>query len=408
MKIELSLIMKICVFCSIIYSSIMSAPATASAIKEFELKTGKGVTGEINWPGGEFSAWSGNIIILVGSLAYSDRDGWSLSTPSSTWADRLPKKELADSLVKSGNMVARFENPGVRSTIKQCRSIANQSLPNQIGLAKYCVDEFASKQVTQDDMLDSIDAVVNYLKMTVPKGANKIVLFGMSEGIAHIAKIIDDRRISVAAVVAVGSPPMPLKDVTRWQFVDRVVDSVFMLDKEKRGFVSNDEVIKAFERKEIDFMSFSETLLNLKDGRWDDGNIIILRKRLEFNYERALSTIKNKSIGTENGFLPNGAEIPLFPSSLIELHFFDDLDPVKVLKDKNIPSIWFFGGLDKQINVEESRFLLSKDINLKTQFRLYTDRHHLLSKSADLDWMEIEFMRFVSQDVTAFIGQTLK
>lgn len=367
------------------------------------------ITGQIDWPGGKLDRWHGPVVAFVSSGNPNDRDGWLVRAMETVWADRLPLKELSNALVSEGVAVIRFDNPGVLRPQLKCRETILKAGLSADVVRHRCLDARILAGFTVEKYQRSIEAVLMHVQRVMPAARDRLVLFGFSEGLVHAASIADRGFVRLRGLVSIGSPAEPLESLTRWQAVDRMMETLSEFDLNADGIVSNSEIQEGYGRGIGNVMGIEGWFS--KTGYWNAENRDVLKAELEAVYAVFR---RETDTGTEAGKLEwtsqkNGVLIPDMTDALWHLHFYGQVASAEVMHRLGIPGLFMWGGKDKQVSVPRQVKLVD-ELNQQggsIRYLRFPDRHHLLSLRRDLDWVEPGFMPVIAKEVRTFLEHCL-
>lgn len=384
-------------------------------IKEFSVEASDNsdsMNGQIEWPVGEVRDWDGPVIVFISSTNPMNRDGWGVRSLETVWAERSPLKDLSLALLNKNNMVVRFDNPGVLLPSKLCREkIRDEGLTEAILLDR-CFDVDVLYKQTPERYVRNLEQVLAQIEKLVPAAKKQMVLMGFSEGLSHAIEIVRRGRFTPKAVVSIGSPAQPLKNLTYWQAVDRIVELMSDFD------LNRDDIITTAEMKEAHANGVGSFVGNIKgllppNGQWKKSELWKIREIMEREFKNLMIQIRKEQIslrGNKQESLQwskneNGVAVPDITTSAINAHFLNDVDPVKVLSKHKIPSLWLWGALDKQVSaVRQRQWLMDHQTpHDKFKYIIIPGRHHLLSTKEDKDWFEIIYAEEVANFIEPFL-----
>ncbi|GJJ03883.1 hypothetical protein RugamoR64_44210 [Duganella rhizosphaerae] len=368
------------------------------------------INGQIDWPGGKLDRWTGPVVAFVSSGSPNDRDGWLVRAMETIWADRLPLKDLSSALVSEGVAVIRFDNPGVLQPQLKCRETIFKIGLSVDVLRHRCLDARILGGFTVEKYQRSIEAVLMHVQRIMPAARNRLFLFGFSEGLVHAASIADRGFVRLQGLVSIGSPAESMETVTRWQAIDRMVETLPEFDLNGDGIVSNSEIREGYERGIGNVMGLEGWFS--KTGYWTAENRDVLKTDLEAVY---VQFRRDTDTGTDAGKLEwkpqkNGVLVPDVTDALWHFHFYDQLASAEVMRRLGIPGLFMWGDKDKQVSVTRQVKLIDQLSQQGSSIRYlrFPGRHHLLSQRRDLDWLEPGFMPVIAKEVRAFLDQCLQ
>nr|WP_315486528.1 hypothetical protein [uncultured Undibacterium sp.] len=402
-------------FCALLFAFGFSASASgvrthlSSEITFHVPSSNLSITGQYDWKQGAIKQWTGPVVLFVNAMVLSNRNGWALQSLQTDAADRKPLFDLAESLVKRGFMVVRFENFGVYPTSKKCYEKTHKRKFNFNTIRQHCVNIEVAQMQTSESFTAGLRILIEKIEADIPLAKGKLILMGFSEGLSRIVNVLDQSSISASAVISIGSLVEPAKNATKWQATLRVIDLISTFDENSDGFISNEEIVKNFLAGKAPFIGQYKGLLNLEEGGWSKEGLRKLKEKLDAEYEEFSLEIKSLQPALRWVRFDSNTKIPSVTNAVFQYHFLDEVDPIDVLSRRNIPSLWIWGELDQQINVEHQIQLLEKcDCSTLLSKEIIKGRHHLLSKKVDLDWFEPGYAVDIVEMITKFIPRTSK
>lgn len=364
------------------------------------------ITGQYDWKQGAIKQWTGPVVLFVNAMVLSNRNGWALQSLLTDAADRKPLFDLTESLVKRGFMVVRFENFGVYPPSKKCFEKTYKRKFNAQTIQRHCVNIDVAQTQTSELFTAGLRMLIDKIESDIPQAKGKLILMGFSEGLSRIVNVLDQSSISVSAVISIGSLAEPAKNATKWQATLRVIELISTFDENGDGFVSNEEIKKNFGAGKAAFIGQYKGLLNLEEGGWSKEGLRKLKEKLDVEYKEFSLEIKSLQPALRWVRFDSDTKIPSVTNSVFQYHFLDEVDPIEVLSRRNIPSLWIWGALDQQINVEQQIQLLEKcDCSTLFSKEIIKGRHHLLSKNVDLDWFESAYAADIVEMISKFIRE---
>lgn len=219
-----------------------TANGTTSHVETFSLTTADAIStlnGEI-----EFPSYSGSkfpLVVMIPGTGLFDRD---VDFGNGNTDKDLIFKTIAGELVKSGFAVLRYDYRGVKCN-KRTMQQAPTDLDAKEKLLRFfdlCVDHAVRGSVTPENAREDINTIYRFGELNRRVDASRIIVFGHSEGSLNLSYLIGSGSIQPAGAVFMGGLAESLASVIRWQYIDRIVDTVFAMDSNHDEKVSNDEI----------------------------------------------------------------------------------------------------------------------------------------------------------------------
>lgn len=370
------------------------------------------INGQIEWPSGELQDWDGSVIVFISSTNPINRDGWGVRSLETVAANRSPLMDLSEALLVTKNMVVRIDNPGVLHPSKLCREkIRGEGLTDAI-LIERCFDLDVLYKQTPERFVKNLEQMLLKLEKLVPATKKQLVLMGFSEGLSHVIEIVKHGRFRPKNVISIGSPAQALTEATRWQTIDRIVDLMDDFDLNHDGIITTDEMKEAHANGVGSFVGNINGLLP-PNGQWKKSELWKVRKIMEKEFEDLMVRIRKEQTLLQNNNQEslqwnkseNGVAVPDITTSAINAHFLNTADPLIVLRKHKIPSLWLWGGLDRQVSAVKQQQWIDDHKHPQDKFKyiVIPGRHHLLSTRADYDWFEPGYTNEVAEIVANFL-----
>lgn len=365
--------------------------------------------GQIDWPSGALENWDGPVVLFVSASGTSDRDGWMVRTLQTVWLHRLPLKDLSAALVKQGIAVIRFDNPGVLPPHKRCRENVLRHGISQKILLQRCLDPQVLGLVTSERYWENIERLTSRVHGLIPAMRDKLFLFGFSEGLMHAAALADRGHIKPRGLISLGSPAEKFESAARWQAIERLTENLDLFDANADNVVTNDEIRQGHATGLNNFMGIDGWLSI--SGKWDSRNRVLFDKSVELNYEQIMDYYRDVSGAGGLRWMrqANGVKVPDVTDAAMQFYFYGQTSPTDVMQRLRLPGLFIWGDRDRQINVDRQVVVVdkAKGEGADLVYVRFPDRHHLLSKRKDFDWLEQGFMPVVAKEVSAFLASRL-
>ena len=223
------------------HPATMGAPRAA----EFQLRSADGV--EIRGEANSTKPAQPAVIFVPGTGLF-DRDAnfGETGTPRD-----LIFKDLAQRMEARGLATVRYEPRGVRYGVAP-----DQRLDRQL-LAKR----------TTTAMAGDLAAVYEWTRSPQGLGTRCVAFFAHSEGMLHVARMTAYGVPTPALVIGMGAAMQSPAQIIRWQITERDAFSLEMMDADRNGITTNDEVRANWQRTPTGANRMLEPLLH-PDGAW--------------------------------------------------------------------------------------------------------------------------------------------
>lgn len=201
------------------------AAAPAPVVQPFVVRAADGfkLNGQVDRPAGETGKPRVAVVMVAGTGLF-DRD--VNFGNSRTEADKL-FKDLSN----------RFTARGVTTVRYDVRGVGYGGAPN---------DRAVLVTRTTESMRDDLGSIYAWARDAKGLGAKCVILFGHSEGMAHIGRLADAGAPAPLAVMGMGALLESPASVMEWQLVGRNVQAVKAMDANHDGRTTNDEVRAGF------------------------------------------------------------------------------------------------------------------------------------------------------------------
>ncbi len=245
---------------------------------------------------------------------------------------------LADHLTKNGIAVLRCDDRGVGGS------------------------SGSVQESTSEDFAEDIIAAYNFLKTIKEINPNKIGLYGHSEG-GIIAPIAIAQLQDVAFTVLVAAPAVSGEEI-----IYKQVELIMRANK------SSEEEIK------IALENNKEIFDCIKSGADKDTLKKIITKQVKEEMNKMPEENK-KQLSDPDAFIQALVNSNIKIYSNVWFNFFLNYDPTPMLRNIKCPVLLLFGGLDKQVDQEQNRSIIEKQLetsgNTKVTSLLFENANHL-------------------------------
>ncbi|TPW02520.1 MAG: hypothetical protein FD125_2030 [bacterium] len=229
----------------------LPAPAPVLDAVPFEVPSADGylIQGETDRPAGPAR---GVVIMVAGTGVFTRDVGFGRS---GTPGDRI-FLDLAARFNRHGMAVVRFDRRGARYGVPR----------------EERTDKAVAPTATAENLSQDVEALYDWTRSERGLGAQCVVLFGHSEGTVHIAGLAERGAAPPDLVIGVGGLLESKASVVRWQSVDRVPESLLMMDGDGDGEVTDAEISANFRNTPAGVFEDTAPLLN-PGGRWTAADI---------------------------------------------------------------------------------------------------------------------------------------
>lgn len=279
---------------------------------------GTAINGQIDRPQG----LPVGVIVLSAGTGLFDRDARFGS--SKTDRDML-FKDLSGRLTAKGFTVLRYDRRGVRYN----------AAPGER------LDKAVSGTSTAETQRDDLGAVYAKARTIGPRC---VILFGHSEGMAHIARLAASGAKAPTAVMGMGPLLAGPVETVKWQISGRDVASLKMMDKDGDGRTTNEEVQANWRQTPSGALVTEPTLLLQPDGVWTQEDLDAVTRSQLAAYEM----VKMQALALDDAApYPNGAT-PMAKSIWWKSWFTDTTPMAALLAQWKVPVIAHLGSYDSQ------------------------------------------------------------
>lgn len=391
---------------------VLAFTVSAQQSRQFSVAAGASTEplhGQIDWPSGALESWDGPVVLFLSAAGPHDRDGWLVRAMETVWANRLPLRELSAALVKEGVAVIRFDNPGVLPPQKRCRESVLKRGITERTLRHRCMDIEMVGRFTPERYWESIEHMLPQVQNLMPAGRDNLFFFGFSEGLMHAAVLADRGNVKPRGLISLGSPAEKLESISHWQASGRITENLDLFDANADNVVTNEEIKQGHKTGLNNFMSVDGWLSG--SGAWTPRNRYLLAKRSELHYEEIMEYFRDVSGagGLRWMLQANGVRVPDTTDASVRFYFYGRTSPAEVMQRLRLPGLFIWGDRDRQVAVDRQVMLAdrTKREGADLVYLRFPERHHLLSKHKDFDWLEKAFMPVIAKEVSAFLTSRL-
>lgn len=197
-------------------------------------------------------------VVMVAGTGAFDRD--AAFGPATLGERRKLFKDLAARLNARGVAAVRYDKRGVGYDVPRDRR----------------VDATLVVTATTDAMRDDLRAVYDWTRSPGGLGARCVVVFAHSEGMAHVGRLADSGAPPPMLVVGMGALMDSPKRNFRWNFAERDEHSLRLMDSNKDGRTTNEEVRTSLKRTPAAVNGTVEPYLH-PSGAWAEADLLRLR-----------------------------------------------------------------------------------------------------------------------------------
>lgn len=208
-------------------------------------------------------------VIFVAGTGLFDRDG-AFGT-SGTPRDYV-FKDLAGRMAARGVATIRYDVRGIRyaPTDKADRAL------------------LAGR--TTITMRDDLAAIYRWARAPEGFGAGCVAFFVHSEGMLHVARMAAAGEPAPALIIGMGAGMESPLDIVRWQLTGRDADSLALMDADRDGVTTNDEIRQNLARTPSGVHDKLEPYLH-PSGRWTKDDLAQLRATQAAIYDKVKAEV---------------------------------------------------------------------------------------------------------------------
>lgn len=313
--------MKIALRAGVVACGLALAAAPAAA-REFKARSADGV--EIGGVADIPTQPSPVAVIFVPGTGLFDRDGHF--GKSATPRDNV-FKDLSARMVARGVAAVRYDVRGIRHGMPPDKLIDLKLLAGR----------------TTGNMRDDVAAVYAWTRSPEGLGARCTVFFVHSEGMMHVARLAATGAPAPALIIGMGAAMESPVATLRWQMSGRDADSLEMMDADKDGIVTNEEVKANLVRTPSGAHGKLEPFLH-PSGRWTAADIAQVRSIQAVLYQKHRQETLAKA---DTDPYPK-AETPFTAYQWWKSWFLDEQPAGARLSAWSIPVVLHFGERDSQ------------------------------------------------------------
>lgn len=311
---------------------------------------GTAISGQIDRPEGQ----PVGVVVMSAGTGLFDRDERFGS--SKTERDAL-FKDLAGRLTAKGFAVLRYDRRGVRYGAAPAERL----------------DKAVSGTSTVETQRDDLGAVYARARTLGPRC---VILFGHSEGMAHIARLAASGVKAPTAVIGMGPLLAGPVETVKWQISGRDVASLRMMDKDGDGRTTNEEVQAGWRTTPSAALITEPSLLLQPDGVWTQDDLDAVTRSQIGVYEM----LKGQALALDDAAPYPNAATPMAKSSWWKSWFTDTTPMAALLAQWKVPVIAHFGAYDSQTLPEMQLPSARQALGTLLQVRLHPGAGHSLGE----------------------------
>lgn len=354
----------------------LPAPAPVLDAVPFEVPSVDGylIQGETDRPAGPAR---GVVIMVAGTGVFTRDVGFGRS---GTPGDRI-FLDLAARFNQRGMAVVRFDRRGARYGVPR----------------EERTDRAVAPTATPENLSQDVEALYDWTRSERGLGAQCVVLFGHSEGTVHIAGLAERGAAPPDLVLGVGGLLESKASVVRWQSVDRVPESLLMMDGDGDGLVTDAEISANFRATPAGVYEDPTPLLR-PDGRWTFADIAGFRDEQAALFAQETADLVNHA---DDAPYPD-AEEPLASWRWWKSWFVDDTPNAVRFSRWPSPLILHYGSRDSQVREDRQRAAAAGVLPAgQVTFVSHPDRGHTLGSDVLLGPMDPEIADQIADQASA-------
>lgn len=354
----------------------LPAPAPVLDAVPFEVPSADGylIQGETDRPAGPAR---GVVIMVAGTGVFTRDVGFGRS---GTPGDRI-FLDLAGRFNRRGMAVVRFDRRGARYGVPR----------------EERTDKAVAPTATAENLSQDVEALYDWTRSERGLGAQCVVLFGHSEGTVHIAGLAERGVAPPDLVIGVGGLLESKASVVRWQSVDRLPESLLMMDADGDGVVTDAEIRANFRNTPAGVFEDPAPLLN-PGGRWTASDIAGFRAEQAALFAQEAADLANHA---DDAPYPD-AEEPLASWSWWKSWFLDDTPNAVRFSRWPSPLIFHYGSRDSQVREDRQRAAVAGVLPAaQLRFVSHPDRGHALGTEVLLGPMDPEIADQIADQASA-------
>jgi hypothetical protein len=325
-------------------------PVAAGAA--FEVRSADGVTihGESDTP----SPQPRLAIVLVPGTGGFDRN---VAFGRSGTPRDFVFKDLARRLNARGVAAVRYDVRGIRYDVPP------QQIPDRNLLARR----------TTGHMRDDLAAVYDWSRSPQGLGARCVGFFAHSEGMLHVARLAEQNAPAPALIIGMGAAMESPVATLRWQIAERDAHSLELMDANRDGVTTNDEVRANIAATPSGAHGQLEPYLH-PSGAWTREEIASVRAQQAAAYEQA----KKETLAVPDGHPYPSVDAPFAAYQWWKSWYSDEQPAAELLARWPAPVILHYGDKDSQTPATIHGAAATKFLTGRLRTEVHTGRGHTL------------------------------
>jgi hypothetical protein len=284
--------------------------------------------------------------------------------------------DIEKELLNLGYAVLRMSYRGIFCNLMNFPSKSSTGKPKeQIEIyMKECISSNIRGEVTPENMRDDFEQVYEWALKQKRISSSKVVMFGHSEGTTHISRLIEQNRIHPHSLIFMGGVTESLDSLIKWQLVERVSNAIILMDSDKNGVITNEEVKIAHSTSMISVLPIAGLLS--PSGSWTSESI---KNLLVSQYEK----IKANALAHEDLEPYPNQSLPQASYRWWKMFFTSDTSIIEALSKFQGQIYYHNGSIDSQTNAQRQEAFLNSYSGVRPpnmSFKIHTNRGHTLGK----------------------------
>lgn len=232
------------------------------------------------------------------------------------------------------------------------------------------IDPSRTATATTNTMRDDLGAVYGWTLARDGLDANCVVLFGHSEGIAHIGRLAESGAPTPALVLGMGAMLESPAAGFYWRFAERDAYSLRLMESDGDSQITNEEVRANYERTPAAVNARLDLYLH-PSGAWGEGDI----ERLRVAQAEAYAEMRAAVLSTPDERAYPNDETPMASYQWWKSWFSDDTSVAQRLaRWRRTPMVFHYGSFDSQTNYERESAVGRAALGQRARFVLHRDR----------------------------------
>ena len=344
---------------------------------EFSVRSADGVMiqGQADAPG---LAQAGAVVMVAGTGSF-DRDVHF----SQDRAARPIFADLAERITLRGVTVVRYDKRGVRYRAEEGGGLDTAELVS------------ATTQAQRDDLA----AVYDWTRSPEGLNAGCVVLFGHSEGMAHIGRLASAGAPAPSAVVGMGALLTDPVTNFRWNLAERDVWSLRLMDADADGITTNEEVRAGLATSPAVVNGVLEPYLH-PSGGWNSEALA----RLEQFWVSSYPAIRQANLALEDDAPWPNAQAPAGSMQWAKSWYLDEQTVASRLALWDVPVRVHLGERDSQTHAPLQRTAGEAALGARLSFRLHSGVGHTLGPHPTYGPVREDLAQALVEDIVASLA----